>query len=159
MRRINWELHLSVINNDLDRILEYIDMLEGASTQKNRALISMIEEEEKKLTPEEKKWWRKEMHGSRLAEITEAIPQIMWHGAFMTLMSYMEHTLLDQAMRHYGKVTHFAPELLPAGHPQGRRGPEIPTIHGANTICPQFFGVIFSSKTASSTSPVSWLLQ
>jgi hypothetical protein len=115
MRRINWNLHLSVINNDLDRILKYIHMLEGASTQENRALISMIEEEEQKLTPEEKMWWREEMHGSRLPEITEAIPQIMWHGAFMTLMSYMEHTLLDQARRHYRKVTHFAPELLPAG--------------------------------------------
>ena len=28
-----------------------------------------------------------------------------------------------------------------------------------NTICPQFFGATFSSKTASSTRPVSWLLQ
>jgi hypothetical protein len=139
MRRINWKMHLRVINNDLDRLLTYIAILEDALKREHEALEAMIEEKEKELTPEEltlwrqemdtgvapvmaltfspeeRTLWRQEMHGSSLAETTEAIPQIMWHGAFVSLMSYTEHTMLGQARRHLSKVKHFAPELLPAG--------------------------------------------
>ena len=49
MQRSNWNLRLSVINNELDRILKYIDLLEGVSKNESNKLFALIEEEMKDL--------------------------------------------------------------------------------------------------------------
>ena len=102
MKRINWDLRLRVINNELDQMLRYITLLEDVSKSENDKLFAQIDEEMElnKLSEEDKIWWPQEMYGSRISEINHDIPQMMWYGVFVSLMSYYEQQMLYLARLH-----------------------------------------------------------
>ncbi|MDB5310850.1 MAG: hypothetical protein JWO38_5052 [Gemmataceae bacterium] len=114
MRPVNWRLRLSMMNNELDRLDEYVRLLAGVLMTEQARLNAAIEQEMKDLSEEDREWWPKEMRGSEIAHVTEHLPRTMWYGAFISQMSYVDHALLDLARTHHAKVKHWEPaELVP----------------------------------------------